>query len=126
MREVAIVISGIAVGLVWVAIWSGLLRLFDVALVSRKVEGSLRRRELLRSLGKLKYILIFGVFGPGLGFGLTMMTIDLASHRSTGWVPELTKLIFVTACFGLWQGFSAWHKAFRDPVPFPPDYPPAK
>jgi hypothetical protein len=55
-----------------------------------------------------------------------MITIDFVGHRSLGWVTELTKLLFSAVLFGLFQGFWGWRNAFRDPVPFPPDYPPAR
>jgi hypothetical protein len=55
-----------------------------------------------------------------------MITVDFLSHRSVGAASELMKLVFLAVCFGLFQGFRGWHIAFRDPVPFPPVYPPAK
>jgi hypothetical protein len=126
MREVVLVMFGIAVALVWAAIWTGLLHVLGIAPVSRKVEDQTSTRERLKRVGKLKYIVIFGVLGPGLGFGLAMITIDFADHRSAGWLSELIKLILLAVGFGLIQGPWRWHRAFRDPVPFPPVYPPAK
>jgi hypothetical protein len=38
----------------------------------------------------------------------------------------LIKLVFFAVGFGVIQGPWRWHRAFRDPVPFPPVYPPAK
>lgn len=126
MREVVFVIVGIAVALIWAATWTGLLHVFGVAPVGGKVEDAASRRERLKQLGKLKYLVIFGVLGPGVAFGLVMITIDLASHRSTGWLSELIKLVLFAVVFGLIQGPWRWHQAFRDPVTFPPVYPPAK
>jgi len=126
MREVVLVMFGIAVALVWTAIWTGLFHVLGVAPISRKVEDQASTRERLKRLGKLKYIVIFGVLGPGVAFGLGMITIDLAGHRSTGWLSELIKLVLFAVFFGLIQGPWRWHRAFRDPVPFPPVYPPAK
>jgi uncharacterized membrane protein len=126
MREFAFVMAGIAAGIVWLAIWAGFLQVFGIAPGLRNVEDSVSKRERLNRLGKLKYILIFGVLGYGLAFGLAMITVDLVSYRSQGWASELTKLLLFTVCIGLFQGLWGWHRAFRDPVPFPPDYPPAK
>jgi hypothetical protein len=126
MREVGLVIFGITTALVWAALWTGLLHVLGVAPVRRKVEDPTSTRARLKRLGKLKYIVIFGVLGPGVGFGLAMVSIDIADHRSTGWLSELTKLVLLTVGFGLIQGPWRWHQAFRDPVPFPPVYPPAK
>jgi hypothetical protein len=125
MHEVAFVIDGIAVGLVWLAIWTGLLHFFGVAPFGRKVEDRSARRERLKRLGRLKYILAFGVFGQGLAFGPAMITVDFLSHRSAGLVSELIKLVFLAVFFGLFMGFWGWQKV-RDPVPFPPVYPPTK
>ena len=125
MREVVLVMFGIAVALVWTAIWTGLLHVLGIAPVSRKVEDQTSKRERLKRLGKLKYIVIFGVLGPGVAFGLAMITIDLAGHRSTGWLSELIKLVLF-ALFGLIQGPWRWHRVFREPVPFPPVCPPVK
>jgi hypothetical protein len=126
MREVVFVIFGIAVALVWAAIWTGLLHVLGVPPVSRKVEHLASTRERLRRLGRLNYIVIFGVLGPGVAFGLAMISIDFAGHRSTGWLSELIKLVLFAVFFGLIQGPWRWHRAFRDPVPFSPVYPQAK
>jgi hypothetical protein len=126
MREVVLVIVGIAVALVWAAIWTGLLHVLGVAPVSRKIEDPASTRERLKRLGKLKYIVIFGVLGPGFAFGLAMITIDFAGHRSTSWPSELIKLVLFAVFFGLIQGLWRWQRVLRDPVPFPPVYPPAK
>ena len=126
MHEVFFVIVGIAVGVVWAASWTALLHVLGVAPVIGKVEDLASTRERLKRVGKLKSILIFGVLGPGLMFGLAMITIDLVSHRSAGWLSELVKLAFYALFFGVFQGSWRWHRVFRDPVPFPPDYPPSK
>jgi hypothetical protein len=123
MREVLLVMFGITVALVWTAIWTGLLHVLAIAPVSRKVEDQTSARERLNRLGKLNYVVIFGVLGPGLAFGLAMITIY---HRHTGWLSELIKLVLFAVGFGLIQGPWRWHRAFRDPVPFPPVYPPPK
>ena len=126
MREVAFVMVGIAVGLVWMAIWAGLLHVFGIAPFSRKVEDSASTRERLKRLGKVRYIATFGVLRVGLAFGLAMTTIDLVSQRSVGWSSESIKLVFFAVFYGLFMGFWNWRRAFRDPVPFPPEYPPPK
>ncbi len=126
MREVAVVLAGIAVALIWLAVWSALLHVLGIAPIRRKLEDCSARRERLKRLGKSKYILIFGVFGSGLGFGLAMITVDLVGHRSHVATTELIKLLFLSVFFGLFQGFWGWRNAFPEPVPFPPVYPPVK
>jgi len=69
--------------------------------------------------------IIFGVLGSGLAFGLAMITIDLVGDHSHGLAPELIKLLFSSVFFGLFQGSWGWRNAFREPVPFPPEYPSA-
>src|ERR1022692_1872414 len=100
MRVVVLVIFGIAVALVWATLWTGLLHALGVAPVSRKIEDPTSTRERLKRLGKLKYIVIFGILGLGVAFGLAMITIDLADHRSTGWLSELIKLVLFAVFVG--------------------------
>ena len=126
MREVGFVVVGVAVALVWIPIWFGLLHVFGMAPPKKKMEDCHTRRERLKRLGKLKYILTYGVLGPGLSFGLGMTAVDLGGNRFRGWPFEFFKFFFCTLCFGLFLGFSRWRRTFSDPVPFPPNYPPAK
>jgi hypothetical protein len=126
MRDAASVLAGIAVGLLWLAIWSGFLHVLGVVPTRRKLEDGSTRRERLKRLGKPKYIFIFGVLGGGLAFGLAMITIDFVGDHSYGWANELIKLLFISVFMGLFQGVWGWQNSFREPVPFPPDYPPAK
>ena len=48
MREVVPVLFGIALALVWAAIWTGLLHVLGIAPVSRKVEDQTSTRERLK------------------------------------------------------------------------------
>jgi hypothetical protein len=120
------IIAGIAVGLAWLAIWAYVLHAFGIALFQRKAEDRASRRERIRQMGKVRYILMFGVLGSGLAFGLALVTGDFLWHDSLGWTSEIVKLVFLTLLFGWFQGARAWSETFRDPVPFPPNYPPAK
>jgi hypothetical protein len=126
MRELAVVVAGIAIGFVWLAIWAGFLRIFGLSSFRRKIEDRASRRERLKRLGRLRYILTFGVLGPGFAFGLATTITDFLGNLSHGWVSESIKFAFYAMFFGLFQGFSGWRNEVRDPVPFPPDYPPAK
>ncbi|HZQ67769.1 MAG TPA: hypothetical protein VFA68_04545 [Terriglobales bacterium] len=117
MREAAFVIVGIVVGLVWLAIWTCVLHFFSVTPFGQGKE----RRERLKRLGKLKYVLVVGVLGSGFSFALAMITIDFVSHRWAGLVSELAKFVFLAIFFGLIMGLWNW-QGVRDPVPFPPDY----
>ena len=126
MRYFVSIIAGIAVGLAWLAIWAYVLHAFGIALFQRKAEDRASRRERIRQMGKLRYILMFGVLGSGLAFGLALVTGDFLWHDSLGWTSEIAKLVFLTLLFGWFQGARTWSETFRDPVPFPPNYQPAK
>jgi hypothetical protein len=73
-------------------------------------------------MGKLRYVLIFGVFGPGLAFGLAFTIADVLDHTSHGWVFAVAKLVLLSALFGWQHGARTWSETFRDPIPFPPDF----
>ena len=126
MRELDVVVAGIAIAFAWLAIWAVLLHIFGLSPFRRKMQDRAGRRERLKRLGKLRYILTFGVLGPGFAFGLATSTMDFLRNLSRGWVSESIKFAFYAMFFGLFQGFSGWRNEVRDPVPFPPDYPPVK
>jgi hypothetical protein len=120
------IILGIAVGLAWLAIWAYSLHVFGIAAFSWRADDRSSRRERIKHMGKLRYILIFGVLGSGLAFGLGITAADLLGRDSHGWVFAIAKLVFLSVLFGWFQGARTWSEGFSDPVPFPPDYPPPK
>jgi hypothetical protein len=126
MLEVAYAGAGVAIALTWLGIWAGLLHVVGIAPMRRTVEEQSSKRARLKRLGRFTYVVTFGVLGFGVAFGLAMITVDLFSHRSHGWLSEVLKFSLYAVLFGLFQGFRSWGSAFRDPVPFPPNYPSAK
>jgi hypothetical protein len=120
------IILGIAVGLAWLAIWSYSLQVFGIAAFNRQAEDRAIRRERIKQMGRLRYILVFGVLGSGLAFGLGITTADLSEQPSRGWVFAIAKLVFSSVLFGCFYGATTWTESFRDPVPFPPNYSPPK
>ena len=116
------IVAGIAVGLAWLAIWALSVR----AAFSRQAEDRVRRRERIKQMGKLWYILIFGVVGYGLAFGLVITAFGFLDHDSRGLGFSIGKVVFLSVLFGCFHGVRTWGEAFRDPVPFPPVYPPPK
>jgi hypothetical protein len=102
------IIAGIAVGLAWLAIWAYSLRAFGIAVFSRKAEDRSTRREHIRKMGKLRYILVFGMLGFGLALGLAITTADFLRPDSFNWAYELPKLVFLSVVFGLFQGVRNW------------------
>ncbi|HEX3321237.1 MAG TPA: hypothetical protein VHR84_11080 [Terriglobales bacterium] len=120
------IVGGIVVGLAWLAIWALLLRAFGIVAFSIQAEESVRRRERIKQMGKFRYILIFGVAGYGLMFGLAMTVAGVLDHDSPGVGFSIVKLLFLSVLVGCFHGVRTWNQAFRDPVPFPPAYPPQK
>jgi len=127
VREFISIVAGTAVGLAWLAIWACVLGAFGIALFQRKAQDRASRRERIKDMGKMWYILVCGVLGFGLAFGLALFAVDFFGRRdSFGWTSEIARLVFMTLLFGWFQGARTWSETFRDPVPFPPNYPPTK
>jgi len=118
--------GGIAVGVAWLGIWALSLRSFGVAVFSRQAHDRVRTRERIKQMGKPWYVLIFGVVGYGPAFGLGITAAGFLDKDSHGWGFAIGKVVFSSAIFGCFQGLRTWSEAFRDPVPFPPIYPPPK
>jgi hypothetical protein len=77
-------------------------------------------------MGKLRYILMFGVLGFGLALGLAITTVDLLAQESHGWIAVVEKFVLLSVLGGWFLGAWTWSENFRDPVPFPPNYQPPK
>jgi hypothetical protein len=116
------VFCGIAIALVWLAVWMVTLRAFGILVFSRTPEERAFRRERLLRLGKLRYILIFGVFGYGFAFAAGIAVAGLIGHDSTGWAGAAAKVVLLSLLGGWFQGARTWNETFRSPAPFPPDY----
>jgi len=77
-------------------------------------------------MGKLRYVLIFGILGTGLGFGLAMVVANnIGMQHFSGWRAAI-QLAFWMIFYGSWHGVATWNRSFRGEVPFPPHYPPQK
>lgn len=71
MRELIIpIVVGVAVAFAWMAVWALALRAFGVPLLMRTPEERNASKQHIFQIGKLRYILIFGVLGSGFGYGL--------------------------------------------------------
>ncbi|MGH9493801.1 MAG: hypothetical protein ACRD3B_02290 [Candidatus Sulfotelmatobacter sp.] len=129
MRESVSIIVGVAVALAWMAVWAYGLHLFGIAFTAvfmRRPEDRARRRERIKRMGKLRYILMFGVLGFGLAMGLATTTGDLLAREPHGWFAMVEKFVLSSVLGGWFFGAWTWSENFRDPVPFPPNYPPRK
>jgi hypothetical protein len=123
VRDIGAIIAGIAVGLAWLLLWGFVLRVLGIPLLQRNAQDRASRRERIKQLGKLRYMLLSGVLGFGLAFGFAITVADFIWRDSFKWGYELPKLAFLSIVFGLFQGVRNWSE-FRDPIPFPPNYPP--
>lgn len=122
MQWLVSIIAGVAVALAWIGIWGFSVHVLGIApLFRRRAEDRAARRERLKRMGKLRYILIFGVLGSGLAFGLAITAADFLAHTSHSWVFAIGKFAFSSALFGWYIGWRNWSAAFREPVPFPPN-----
>jgi len=128
VRSLVSILTAIAVAVAWMGIWAALLRGFGISgfAFGQGQEERASRRERIKKMGKLRYVLVFGVLGFGLAFGLAMTVVDSLEPHSHSWLSELAKLALMSILLGWYQGARTWSEAFRDPVPFPPDYLPAK
>jgi len=125
VREFVISVAlGVAVAFGWSAIWVAVLRVFAIPVLIRTPEDKAAQKQRIHQMGKLRYILIFGVLGSGIAFGLGLTTADFLDHLWHGWGFGIAKLVFVSVLFGWFNGARTWSEGF--PVPFPPNYPPAK
>ena len=121
------VIAGVAVAVAWVALWAICLRAFGIPVLKRSPEERAARRERILAMGKLRYVLIFGVLGNGLGFGLGIVVANIvATPHFSDWIRAATQLALSMVFFGLWNGVATWNQSFRGEVPFPPHYPPQR
>ncbi len=120
------VVAGVAVASAWFGLWAISLQTFGIPVLQRDPKELGARKERLLAMGKWRYVLIFGVLGGGLGFGLgTVVANMIASPHFRSWSHAAAQLVLSMVFFGLWSGITTW-QSFRGEVPFPPDYPPQK
>ena len=121
------VVAGVAVALAWLGLWAISLHAFAIPVLKRSPEERSARKERLLAMGKWRYVLIFGVLGSGLGFGLaTVVASMIGTQHFRGWIHGATQLVLSMVFFGLWSGVTNWNQSLRGEVPFPPHYPPQK
>ena len=61
---------GIAVAIAWMATWTIIFRALGIPVFKRGPQERASRKERILQMGKLRYILVFGVLGYGFAFGL--------------------------------------------------------
>jgi len=120
-KEIAAVVAGSAVAVLWLLLWHVVLRACRIPVLWRNASDRDERRRRIKQLGKLKYVLLFGVLEFGVAFGLAGIVVDFIGRDSFNLGYELPKFFFYSVVFGSFMGVRNWGE-FRDPVPFPPKY----
>ncbi|MGB8065706.1 MAG: hypothetical protein WCF26_27725 [Candidatus Sulfotelmatobacter sp.] len=127
MREFVISVAvGVAIGLAWMVVWAFVLRAFGIPTLARTPEERATRKERILQMGKLRYILIFGVLGSGVAYGLGIGIALMTSRHRYDWGLGATIFGAVALVTGCMNGIRTWNERFRVEVPFPPHYPPSK
>ena len=119
---------GVAAAFAWLAIWIVVLRAFGIPALIRTQEEHAAKEQRMLQMGKLRYILIFGVLGNGFayGLGIAIAIAIVTKHGSANWGEAATILGLVSVVMGSSNGVRTWNNLFRTEVPSPPLYPPPK
>lgn len=127
MLEFVISIAiGIAVVGAWMAAWALVLRAFGIPALMRSPEERAARKQRILQMGKVRYVLIFGVLGSGFGFGLGIAAATMMTHDSANWSRAAAIFGGVALLGGCFNGVRGWNQLFHVEAPFPPAYPPLK
>ena len=123
MREFVISSTGaVAVAVGWFVLWAIALRAFDIPFFPSSPEERAMRRERIVRMGKVRFILIFGMLGFGLAMGLGLAVADRITGGSVSWL----KLVLMIVLGGWWYGARTWNESYRGEIPFPPAFPPQR
>jgi hypothetical protein len=80
LKFVVSIAVGVAVYIAWIALWVLARRAFGIPVLKRTSEEPGARRRILQ-MGKLRYILIFGVLGNGFALGLAIAVATMTAHH---------------------------------------------
>ena len=120
MREFVLIIAGITAFTGWMLLWLLLLRIFEPQPFLWKL-SKLEKRERMMSMGKLRYLFVYGVLGSGMAWALAM-TIIMTFDRPVDWEYRCIMLLLLALAFGIFHGTRNWRRTFWEPVPYPPKY----
>jgi ABC-type Fe3+ transport system permease subunit len=128
LESVIAIAVGVAIAFAWLAIWVVVLRAFGIPVLTRTPEEQAVKKQHILQMGKLRYILIFGVLGNGfaLGLGIAIAIAVIMKHGSANWGEAATIFGVVSLVTGCINGMRTWSDLFRKEVPFPPLYSPPK
>jgi hypothetical protein len=88
LKFVVSIAVGVAVYIAWIALWVLARRAFGIPVLKRTSEEPGARRRRILQMGKLRYILIFGVLGNGFAFGLAIAVATMTAHHFANWVER--------------------------------------
>ena len=71
---------GVAVGFAWISLWLAVLRAFGIPVLMRTPEERESRKQCMLHMGKLRYIITFGVLGSGFAYGLGIGVALMVRH----------------------------------------------
>jgi hypothetical protein len=108
------------------AVWALMLRAVGIPVLMRSPEERAARKQRILQMGKLRYILVFGVLGSGFGFGLGIASATMMTHDSVNLGRAAAIFGAVSLLGGCFNGMRGWNQLFHAEVPFPPVYPPLK
>jgi len=120
------IVIGVAVAFSWTAVWALVLRVLGIPALGRTEEQRALRKHRICRMGKLRYIIVFGVFGSGFAFGLGFSVAGVAARVSSSWGQAAATFVSTSLVFGCLNGLRTWNENYRGPVPFPPHYPQLK
>ena len=120
MREFVLIIAGVTAFALWILLWLLLLRTFGPQPLLWKLSKVERRKRMMR-MGKLRYLFVYGVFGPGTAWALAM-TIFITFDRPHDWYAHCVVLVPSALLLGMFIGIRNWRRTFWEPVPYPPKY----
>jgi hypothetical protein len=107
------------------ATWTIILRALGIPVFKRGPQARASRKERILQMGKLRYILVFGVLGYAFAFGLGVAIAGIIDNHSIRGRVAVT-IVLWSLLGGYFQGVKNWNQLFGKEVPFPPHYPPLK
>jgi hypothetical protein len=113
---------GVAITIAWMIVWAAALRAFGIPALTPTTEGRAIRRQRILQMGKVRYVLIFGVLGSGVGLGLGMVTAIVMTDHPPHWGKSVAIFGTASLVIGLLNSVRTWNENYRDEVPFPPHY----
>jgi hypothetical protein len=123
VRAAGLILLGIVAALAWLLVWAIALRRLHMQ-VSGKTPDE--RRTRLLEIGKLRYVVVFGILGNGVALGLAAAVAVIATRGASDWREAVALLAVVAVFAGGFNGWRRWSLEFQRPAPFPPGHPPAR